>query len=109
MPLSQFERVRWFLLATASFAVALCAAAFLGYPTEAKKVAEFGTELKTAGLKRKETADGLDKLGIGAWLRNLPFGARVNDWFFAHAGHTHGRTIKQLQTAFQQDITANGF
>jgi hypothetical protein len=46
---------------------------------------------------------------IGEFLCSLPFGARVGDWFFSHAGDTGGRTIQQLSTQIQDgayDLTA---
>jgi len=38
---------------------------------------------------------------IGQFLCSLPFGAKVGDWFFSHAGNTGGRTVKQLSTEIQ--------
>jgi hypothetical protein len=38
---------------------------------------------------------------IGQFLCSLPFGARVGDWFFSHAGNTGGRTIPQLSTGIE--------
>jgi hypothetical protein len=83
---------------------------FLANPTEDnKKAVEFIAELKANGLPLKDVGAGTDKAGVGAFLRQLPFAARVNDWFFAHAGNTHGKTIPQLRAALEQDVTANGF
>jgi hypothetical protein len=83
---------------------------FLAYPNEDnKKAAEFIVELKAAGLSLKDVAAGNDKAGYGEFLRHLPFAARVNDWFFSHAGNTHGKTLRQLQSDLQTDVDANGF
>jgi hypothetical protein len=38
---------------------------------------------------------------MGEFLCSLPFGARVGDWFFSHAGNTGGRTIRQLSTQIE--------
>jgi hypothetical protein len=38
---------------------------------------------------------------IGQFLCSLPFGARVGDWFFSHAGNTGGQTIRQLSTGIE--------
>jgi metallophosphoesterase superfamily enzyme len=38
---------------------------------------------------------------VGQFLCSLPFGAKVGEWFFSHAGNTGGRTIKQLSTEIQ--------
>ncbi len=60
-------------------------------------------------------ADGLDPCVVattdprGTWLRSLPFGARVGDWFFAHAGDTHGQAIGDLERFLDAGLTANGF
>src|SRR5262249_28569152 len=43
------------------------------------------------------------------FLRHLPFAARVNDWFFAHAGNTHGRTLKQVDADLRRGVDAQGF
>lgn len=83
---------------------------FLAHPKEDnKKSAEFVAELNAKGIKPKDVGAGKDALGVGEFLRNLPFAARVNDWFFAHAGNTHGKTLKQLQADLQRDVDANGF
>ncbi len=61
------------------------------------------------------TANGLDPCVIattderGTWLRSRPFGARVGDWFFAHAGQTHRRTVAELETVLQAGLIANDF
>ena len=68
------------------------------------KTKEFQKELKAAGIKRNDVADGTDSEGIGKFLLCLPFATRVNDWFFAHAGSTKGRTFLQLATDLQQEF-----
>jgi len=84
-------------------------ATFLADPL-AKKAKDFRDELTTkANLNPAEVAAGKDKLGIGQFLRNLPVAARINEWFFAHAGNTHGRTLKQLRLDLEQDVSTNGF
>jgi hypothetical protein len=42
-------------------------------------------------------------------LRTLPFAARVNDWFFAHAGNSHGLTLKKLREELENGVDKNGF
>ncbi len=83
-------------------------AEFLADPT-AKKVADFANELRRQGVNPKEVAAGTDPAGVGMWLRSLPVGARVNDWFFAHAGNTHGRTLAQLRADLEKGIDQQGF
>jgi hypothetical protein len=65
------------------------------------------------GSQTKERAADWARLGVplsglracagdmGEFLCSLPFGARVGDWFFSHAGNTGGRTIRQLSSEIQ--------
>jgi hypothetical protein len=73
------------------------------------KVAEFAEELEAEGLKPVTVAAARDRLGLGQFLRSLPFAARVNDWFFAHAGNTRGRTLEQLRTELEEGVDAHGY
>jgi calcineurin-like phosphoesterase family protein len=60
------------------------------------KTAEFSTELTARKLKPEEVAKCKDSLGLGEFLCGLPIAARVNDWFFSHAGNTGGKTIEDI-------------
>src|SRR6185295_19190774 len=40
----------------------------------------------------------------GEWMMNRPLAARVNDWFFSHAGNTSGETIVELAGKFRHDV-----
>jgi hypothetical protein len=84
-------------------------AEFLANPTNSKASSSDGIdpELQSIGLTPEQTAAGSDD--IGEFLRNLPFAARVDDWFFAHAGNTGGQTIAQLSAALQSGVDAMGF
>jgi hypothetical protein len=51
-------------------------------------------------------------------MRSLPFAARVNDWFFAHAGNTNSnnpdkpgkrRSLEELRSFLQNDVTSHGY
>jgi hypothetical protein len=64
-------------------------------------------ELIEAGYSVQETADGDDD--IGRFLFNLPIAARVDDWFFVHAGNTHGQTIDQISQSIRDGVDAQGF
>jgi hypothetical protein len=64
-------------------------------------------ELVEAGYSVTETADGTDNLG--RFLYNLPIAARVDDWFFLHAGDTQGQTIAEITSTVQSGVDANGF
>ena len=83
-------------------------AEFLADP-EAAKAHEFRDELAGKGLDFHKVADGQDAQGIGAYLRSLPLAARVGEWFFAHAGNTQGRTVRQLDAALRAGVDADGF
>ena len=84
-------------------------AEFLAGGGTKKKSAEFAKELKAAGWVVADVAAGRDAAGIGQWLRDLPVGAKVGDWFFCHAGNTGGRSLAQLRHDLETGITAEGF
>jgi hypothetical protein len=71
------------------------------------KTKEFSKELKKAHLDPQKvgSCDG----DIGKFLCALPIAARVNDWFFSHAGNTGGRTIDQLNLAIKDGLERVGF
>jgi hypothetical protein len=73
------------------------------------KTQEFQSELKAAGIKPRQVADGTDSQGIGKFLLCLPFASRVNGWFFAHAGSTKGRTLTQLTADLQKGVDKEGY
>ena len=74
-----------------------------------KKAAEFAAELTRAGVTPQNVAAGKDALGIGAWLRQLPVGAKVGDWFFCHAGNTGGKTLVDLEAELEKELTEKGY
>jgi hypothetical protein len=81
-------------------------AEFLANPN-AVKGKEFASQLIADGLR---TADmGACKGEIGEFLCSLPFAARVNDWFFSHAGSTAGRSIDQIAGDVQKGFAQDGF
>jgi arylsulfatase A-like enzyme len=67
------------------------------------------SELRSAGIDYSEVAVGRDRAGIGQFLRELPIAARVNDFFFCHAGNTHGLSLGQLDANLMHDIDRDGF
>jgi hypothetical protein len=73
-------------------------AEFFADPTGSKFTGSDGidTELasQTPSIAPAAFADGNDPRG--AWIRALPFGARVGSWFFCHAGDTGGLSVSQL-------------
>jgi hypothetical protein len=83
--------------------------AFLATAGGDRIVKEFDKELETAGITPADVVAGRDSAGIGRYLLNLPLAARVNDWFFCHAGNTHGLAIKELAARMQAGIDTKGF
>lgn len=77
------------------------------------------------GNDKAEATDGIDhELGLedvdpiaiasgadprGRWLRERPFAARIDGWFFAHAGDSHGRDLDQLEGALRTAFDTNDF
>jgi hypothetical protein len=82
---------------------------FLAEAGRSKKTRDFTKELIRKGVKPDVVAVGKDALGVGAFLRGLPFAARVNDYFFSHAGNTHGRSLSQLEKDLREGVEARGF
>ena len=75
---------------------------FLANP-ESKKAREFIDELHSKGIEPDTMPQG--EKPYGEWLMNRPLGARVNDWFFSHAGNTSGKTIGELAESFRHDVS----
>ncbi|HZV04417.1 MAG TPA: metallophosphoesterase [Gemmataceae bacterium] len=84
-------------------------AEFLADPADDDKAQEFLKELEKEGLDPKDVAAGRDALGVGEFLRGLPFAVRVNDWFFAHAGHTNGRDLNGLRSELEEEVDEKGY
>lgn len=83
-------------------------AEFLASPKE-EKVKKFKKQLKALGISSKDVANGEDKMGIGKFLRNLPFAARINDWYFVHAGHPKKYSLKELESKIIEGVEKEGF
>lgn len=81
-------------------------AEFLADP-EAKKGAEFARQLKEAGVNPADVAEC--KGAVGTFLCSLSFAARVNDWYFSHAGRSSGRTLSQISTDLRAGVEKDGF
>jgi len=81
-------------------------AEFLANPA-APKGKEFARQLKEA---RIDPADvGACKGSTGEFLCSLAFGARINEWFFSHAGNPGGRTIAQLKSDIINGVDHEGY
>lgn len=72
-----------------------------------KKTADFAGELTKAGLKPTDVA--ACRGSIGAFLCGLPFAAKVNDYFFCHAGNTGGAGVKDLSASIQKGYAKDGY
>ena len=81
-------------------------AEFLANP-KAPKGAEFARQLQAAHLDPMEV--GACKGETGEFLCSLAFAARVNRWYFSHAGNPGGRTFKQLTTDLQDGVDRDGY
>ena len=81
-------------------------AEFLADP-HGTKTKEFGDELKAAKIKRNSVANCEGDLG--KFLCELPIAARVNDWFFSHAGNSNNQSIQALTASIETGFATNGF
>jgi len=81
-------------------------AEFLADPA-APKGAAFASQLKVAGINPAEVA--ACKGDVGSFLCSLSFAARVNDWFFSHAGRSSGRTLSQMSSDIRTGVEKDGF
>ena len=81
-------------------------AEFMANP-DSKKAAEFAEQLSKAGLNAREVSRCAGE--IGQFLCALPFAARVNQWYFSHAGNTGGRTLRQMESDVEADFDAHGY
>lgn len=81
-------------------------AEFLADPL-GKKTKDFRHELQAAGMDPVEVANCSGD--IGQFLCGLPIAARVNDWFFSHAGNTDKQSIQELSAAIEAGFAKNAF
>jgi hypothetical protein len=65
-------------------------------PKEDAKTVDFNGELAGLNLEPADVRDCKDSLGLGEFLCGLPIAARVNDWFFSHAGNGGGKSIEDI-------------
>ncbi len=81
-------------------------AEFLADPS-APKGKQFAAQLTAAGMRPSEVA--ACKGDIGDFLCSLPFAARVNDWFFSHAGNSGGRDLSRIEADIEAGFAKDGF
>jgi Calcineurin-like phosphoesterase len=67
------------------------------------------SELERAKIDPETLVAGTDSAGRGAWVSNLPFGARIGRWFFAHGGNTQGMSVERLTKKLQNSVNNNGY
>jgi hypothetical protein len=82
-------------------------AEFFNAPGDDPKTKDFNEQLKTWKLKPGDVGDCKDSLGLGEFLCGLPIAARVNDWFFSHAGNGGGKTIEDISKLGIQELVAD--
>ncbi len=84
-------------------------AEFLADPMNSKASGAGGldAELVSLNLTPADTAAG--KNDVGQFIRDMPVAARVDDWFFVHAGKTDGKSVAQLSGDLQMGIDGMGF
>lgn len=84
-------------------------AEFLADPDNDDKALEFIQEMTKHDLQARDVAACRDTAGIGAYLNARPLAARVNDWFFAHAGDTQGYSLKELRAQIEDEAGTKGY
>ena len=84
-------------------------AEFLADPENSKATGTDGIDVELANdhITPEDVAAGNDMEGV--WLRNLPFGAHLDRWFFSHAGDTGGHSVGELETMLESAVSANGY
>lgn len=84
-------------------------AEFLDDPENDKATKDDGVdeEMNAHGVSPLAVANGSDPRG--AWLRDRPFGVRIDEWFFSHAGNTKGRTVADLESALRAAVTNHDY
>jgi hypothetical protein len=74
-------------------------AEFLARPGKKKKAEEFERELSERHIDLHDVAEGRN--AYGRFFLGLPVAARVNGWFFSHAGSTSGMSLTQIGDHFR--------
>ncbi len=74
-------------------------AEFLARPGKKKKAEEFERELSERHIDLHDVAVGGN--AYGRFFLGLPVAARVNGWFFSHAGSTSGMSLTQIGDHFR--------
>ncbi|MFO0757481.1 MAG: metallophosphoesterase [Byssovorax sp.] len=84
-------------------------AEFLADPEnkQASRADGIDQEIREQGLRPYDVASRADPRG--RFLRDLPFAARVGDWFFLHSGDSRGRTIAELSGTIRAAIDGQGY
>ena len=81
-------------------------AEFLADP-DAPKGGEFAGQLRKAHIKPADVA--ACKGEFGEFFCSLAFAAKIDDWFFSHAGNTGGRKIEDLAIDLETSAAHDGF
>jgi hypothetical protein len=78
-------------------------AEFLAKPGK-EKAEEFRDELEKKGMDADAVADGAT--AYGTWLHQRPLAAKVNSWFFVHAGQSNGESVQQIAERYRGIVDA---
>ena len=77
-------------------------AEFLARPGKKKKAEQFERELSERHIDLHDVAEGRN--AYGRFFLGLPVAARVNGWFFCHAGSTSGMSLTQIGNHFRSVV-----
>jgi hypothetical protein len=81
-------------------------AEFLADP-DAPQSREFAGQLKAAHIRPADVAACRGE--FGEFLCSLGFAAKIDDWFFSHAGNSGGRKIEDLAIDLETSVAHDGF
>jgi hypothetical protein len=82
-------------------------AEFLARPGKKKKAEEFDRELSERKIDLHDVAEGRN--AYGRFFLGLPVAARVNGWFFCHAGSTSGMSLTQIGDHFRSVVDSGSW
>jgi hypothetical protein len=84
-------------------------AEFLANPENGPASSATGIDPELAALNYTPADTAAGNNDIGEFLRSMPVAARVDNWFFCHAGDTGGQTIAELESAVEAGVDSDGY
>jgi hypothetical protein len=73
----------------------------------APKGNDFASQMKSLNLEPGDVA--ACKGEFGEFLCSLAIGARVDNWYFSHAGYTSGKSVEQIESFVEAAFQAKGY